>query len=196
MASSISHSAVDCQSKCPYRSLSRFAIITCTGFSKGHVRGRARLSIAVHRRKTRSRQGTSGRTAREHSAPKREEYRSERLVQKEKYWTKPVARRDIRATMPPIYRTARSAIASRKGAEGPSNLSVAPKRSRGASRYTELDKPATSPPPRFSPVHFLFDKPGKPRANFAAPTRKKAETESRGRLNGLNGAVERLACAA
>ena len=46
MVSSISHSAVDCQSKCPYRSLSRFAMITCTGFSKGHVRGRARLSIA------------------------------------------------------------------------------------------------------------------------------------------------------
>ena len=194
MVSSISHSAVDCQSKCPYRSLSRFAMITCTGFSKGHVRGRARLSITGHRRKTRSRPGTSRRTTREHSAPKREEYRSERLVQKGKYWTKPAARRDIRATMPPICRTARSAIASRKGAEGPSNLSGAPKRSRGASRYTVLDKPATSP--RFSPVHFLFDKPGKPRANFAAPPRKKAETESRGRLNGLNGAVERLACAA
>ena len=103
------------------------------------------MSITGHRRKTRSRPGTSGRTAREHSAPKREEYRSERLVQKEKYWTKPATRRDIRANMPPIYRTARSAIASRKGAEGPSNLSVAPKRSRGASsacrKSTTVQKP-------------------------------------------------------
>ena len=173
MASSISHSAVDCQSKCPYRSLSRFAIITCTGFSKGHVRGRARLSIAVHRRKTRSRQGTSGRTAREHSAPKREEYRSERLVQKEKYWTKPVARRDIRAIMPPIYRTARSAIASRKGAEGPSNLSVAPKRSRGASRYTELDKPATSPPPVSRQYTFCLTNRGNPGQTSRPPPERR-----------------------
>ena len=104
------------------------------------------MSNTVHRRKTRSRQGTSGRTAREHSAPKREEYRSERLVQKEKYWTKPAARRDIRANMPPICRTARSAAASRKGAEEPSNLSGSPRRSRGASsacrKSTTGQKPA------------------------------------------------------
>ena len=75
----------------------------------------------------------SRRTTREYIATQSEEYRSERFARKGRILDEIRHKKDIRANMPPICRTARYAFASGKAAERPSSLSGAPRRSRGAS---------------------------------------------------------------